>query len=124
MALTPRQLALYQHQVDVWRPNLDPAANAVLVASAVPCLFTPIAGNDRMGKGGRQDREREARVDSFSLPAGQDIRTGDHLHIVAAPAGSADEGRWFSVLGEPQRNAIFANRQKVFVTASMPPPGV
>lgn len=128
MSLSPRQLALYVHKVDIWRESaLEPGADATVftkVNAAVPCLFGSAPSWEEPISDGLDDAQKLPLLESVAIAQGIAVLVGDRFQIVAAPNGSADVGKWLAVIGDPAQNGWKANRQKVWVRSTVAPEGV
>lgn len=127
MDLTARQSAFYVYEVDIWRSG-SPATGVDAVAltrvgTGIPCLLENAAGWEEASAAGLVDSAKLPLLTGISFPLSADVRDQDRLKLTAVPAGSADMGRWFVVVGEPQRNGWRANRLRVLVRPTSAPEG-
>ncbi len=127
MQLSPRQSSFYVYTADIWRANLPSAAvDAVAytkIVSGLPCLYSSSADWEEVTASGLTDANKLPLLETIAFALNTDVRDQDRIQLASAPTGSADVGKWFAVVGEPQRNGWRANRIRVFVKLTSIPEG-
>lgn len=120
MALSPRQLALYVHAVNIWRGTEVRAADGkptsiswVQQTTATPCYcdfgrsFQDLAAQLILA-----ESDNQFTIDVFAFEAAIDVRLGDELKMTTGP----EAGKFWKVRGHDQPKTRRANKLSVLCT--------